>query len=250
MPARCDQESVPVLHRLLPAVLGKRLLMFVLLCVVAGASHAAGVIQFGGILPSGAVLQKRLDNLTDMKFRHMVRQHTDYSCGAASLATILRYAYGLNINENTVLYGMLGVSNPQLVRTKGFSLLDMKNYLAQLGYRGRGYRVNLERLHELSVPTIVLINVNGYNHFVVLKRVFDGHVYIADPALGNRRYTVDKFLAMWPSRVIFAVIGPGFDRHTPLLSTNMISAKALHERSGEVPTAELLGFGFTRADLF
>lgn len=247
---RCDQEPAAVRQIPLPGVLAKRFLILVLLWGVAGVTQAAGVIQFGDILPSGAVLQKRLDNFTDMKFRHMVRQHTDYSCGAASLATILRYAYGLNINENTVLYGMLGVSDPALVRTKGFSLLDMKNYLAQLGYRGRGYRVDLERLHELSVPTIVLINVNGYNHFVVLKRLFEGHVYVADPALGNRRYTVGKFLAMWPSRVIFAVIGPGFDRQTPLLSTHMISAKALHERSGEVPTAELLGFGFTRADLF
>ncbi len=231
----------------------RRALLMSLLWVfsgVVGLTAQAADVRFGGILPDGALLTQKIQSMTDLKFQNVIRQHYDFSCGAASLATILRYGYGLNITENTVLYGMLGVSNPELVRTKGFSLLDMKNYLAELGYRGRGYRVDLERLNELSVPTIVLINVNGFNHFVVLKRVLDGYVYIADPALGNRRYRLDRFFEMWPSRVIFAVIGPGFDRHTALLSTETVSARALQERSGEVPRAELLGFGFTHADLF
>lgn len=249
MQTRCDRDRVCNLLK----VSVRQLLLVTSIGLFSGVfclTTQAAEVRFGGILPSGAMLTQRMESMTDMKFQHVVRQHYDFSCGAASLATILRYAYGLNITENTVLYGMLGISNPALVRTKGFSLLDMKNYLTELGYRGRGYRVDLERLNELSVPTVVLINVNGYNHFVVLKRVLDGYVYIADPALGNRRYRLDRFFEIWPSRVIFAVIGPGFDRHTPLLSTDMISARALQQRSGAVPQAELLGFGFTHADLF
>ena len=92
-------------------------------CVTA---HAAD-IRFGGILPDGSMLTQRMQSMTDLKFQNVIRQHYDFSCGAAALATILHYAYGLNITENTVLYGMLGVANPGLVRTKGFSLLDMKN---------------------------------------------------------------------------------------------------------------------------
>lgn len=249
MPTRFERESAysPRWRVIRRALLLS--LLWMLGCVTCVTAHAAD-IRFGGILPDGSMLTQRMQSMTDLKFQNVIRQHYDFSCGAAALATILHYAYGLNITENTVLYGMLGVANPELVRTKGFSLLDMKNYLTALGYRGRGYRVDLERLNELSVPTIVLINVNGYNHFVVLKRVLDGYVYIADPALGNRRYRLDRFFEMWPSRVIFAVIGPGFDRHTALLRTDTLSAKALQERAGEVPKAELLGFGFTHADLF
>jgi len=211
----------------------------------------AAEIRFGDILPSGAILTKPVISMQERRYLNVVRQKYDFSCGAAALATILRYAYGLRIGEDTVLSGMMGVANPEIVRTRGFSLLDMKRYLAELGYRGRGYRIDLERLGSIHVPTIVLMNVNGYNHFVVLKSVSDGYVHIADPALGNRRYPLAKFIASWPSRTIFAVIGPGFDRHTVLLDpTDIPSAKSLQQRSGSVPKAELLDFGFTHADLF
>lgn len=211
----------------------------------------AAEVRFGDILPSGAILTKPVISMQERRYLNVVRQQYDFSCGAAALATILRYGYGVRIGEDTVLSGMMGVANPELVRTRGFSLLDMKQYLAELGYRGRGYRIDLERLGSIHVPTIVLMNVNGYNHFVVLKSVSDGYVHIADPALGNRRYPLAKFLASWPSRTIFAVIGPGFDRQTALLDrTDIPSAKYLQERSGGVPKAELLDFGFTHADLF
>ncbi|ANJ66942.1 peptidase [Halothiobacillus diazotrophicus] len=218
---------------------------------MVGAPARAAEIRFGDILPNGAILTKPVISMQERRYLNVVRQQYDFSCGAAALATILRYAYGLRLGEETVLSGMLGVANPELVRTRGFSLLDMKEYLAELGYRGRGYRIDLARLESIHVPTIVLMNVNGYNHFVVLKSVSDGYVHIADPALGNRRYPLAKFLETWPSRTIFAVIGPGFDRHTALLdATDIPSAKNLQERSGGVPKAELLDFGFTHADLF
>lgn len=223
------------------------------LCGMALLPAGAGAadIRFGGILPSGGMLTKPVISMQENRYQHVVRQRYDYSCGAASLATLLRYAYGLEIGEDTVLSGMLGVSDPALVRARGFSLLDMKRYLAELGYRGRGYRIDLRRLKTINVPTIVLMDVNGYKHFVVLKHARDGYVHIADPALGNRRYPLEKFLTQWPSRTVFAVIGPGFNRQTALLdSTHVPSAGRLMQRSGGVPRTELLDFGFTHADLF
>ena len=215
------------------------------------ANARAAEVRFGGILPSGAVLTKPVISMQEKRYQHIVRQRYDFSCGSAALATLLRYAYGLKIGEDTVLAGMMGVAEPKVVRERGFSLLDMKHYLAELGYRGRGYRIDLRRLGSINVPTIVLMDVNGYKHFVVLKNASDGYVHIADPALGNRRYPLATFLKNWPSRTIFAVIGPGFDRHTALLdSTDVPSARRLHQRSGIVPKAEMLDFGFTHADLF
>ncbi|MFP4640129.1 MAG: C39 family peptidase [Guyparkeria sp.] len=216
------------------------------------ASPAFGsTVKFGAVLPHGQMMDVPIVSMQERRYLNLVRQEYDFSCGAASLATLLRYAYGLRLDEETVLAGMMGVADQQEVRARGFSLLEMKRYLERLGYRGRGYRIDLERLETVNVPTIALMNVDGYHHFVVVKHARDGYVHVADPALGNRRYSFDEFIASWPSRTVFAVIGPGFDRHTALLeSTDIPSSGDLHRRSGEVPTADLLEFGFKHADFF
>ena len=128
-------------------------------------------------------------------------------CGAASLATILRYAYRLEADEDTVIEGMLALADPEIVRERGFSLLDIKRYVESLGMRGRGYRVDESRLRTLRVPGLVLMDVRGFRHFVVLKQVDGDTVELADPILGNRSIPFAEFVKQWPSRAVFVVIG-------------------------------------------
>ena len=73
--------------------------------------------------------------------------------------------------------------------------------------RGRGYRVDEERLKSLRVPGLVLMDVRGFRHFVVLKQVRDDVAEIGDPILGNRAIPLDEFVRAWPSRAVFVVIG-------------------------------------------
>lgn len=215
------------------------------------APVGAADIGFSGVLPNGAVYTTPVESMIEGRFRHLVRQQTDYSCGAASLATILKYAYHLDADEATVIEGMLNISDPELVAQRGFSLLDIKRYVESLGMRGRGYRVDEERLRSLRVPGIVLMDVNGFRHFVVLKQVIDDRVEVGDPILGNRSVAVEEFLASWPSRAVFVVIGSDFDRNTVLLEPmQRPSARTLLARQAPITDAELLDFGFTHADLF
>ena len=148
---------------------------------------------------------------------------------------------------DTVLHTLNGF----LCAAIGFSLLDIKRYVESLGMRGRGYRVNEEKLRSLRVPSLVLMDVNGFRHFVVLKQVRDELVEIGDPILGNRVVPLPEFLDAWPSRAVFVVIGSDFDRNTVLLEpTTRPSARALYARQGPLTDAELLDFGFSHADLF
>jgi uncharacterized protein len=212
----------------------------------------AGDVSFAGVLPNGAQYTTHVNSMQDLHFANVVRQHTDYSCGAAAVATILRYGYHLDVDENTVIDGMLGVADPVLVRQRGFSMLDIKHYVELLGLRGRGYRVDASRLRTLRVPVIVLMDVRGYRHFVVLKQVHDDQVELADSILGNRTMPLNDFMKAWPSHVLFVVIGSDFDRNTVLLQpVDKPSARSLFERqgSGAITEAELLDFGFTHADL-
>ena len=80
---------------------------------------SAAAATAGQPVPNGAVLTQRVESMQERRFRNVVRQHTDYSCGAAALATILRYAYHLEADEGTVIEGMMGVSDPQLVHQRG-----------------------------------------------------------------------------------------------------------------------------------
>ncbi len=219
------------------------------LLVPAGAH--AGQPQFSGVLPNGALYTHEVASMREQRFEHIVRQQTDYSCGAAALATIFRYAYHLQTDEPTVIQGMMRVADEDIVKQRGFSLLDIKHYVESLGMRGRGYRVDEARLRSLRVPGIVLMDVGGYRHFVVLKQVVDDRVELADPILGNRSLTLPDFLASWPSHAVFIVIGSDFDRNTVLLQPmQRPSAKALLAQQLPISDADLLDFGFTHADLF
>ncbi|WP_305804712.1 C39 family peptidase [Stenotrophomonas sp. YIM B06876] len=231
-----------------------RIVVVPLLAMLAYAGPVrAGDVGFSGVLPNGAIYTQKIESMQERRFRNLVRQHTDYSCGAAALATILRYAYHLDADENTVIQGMMAVADPALVQQRGFSLLDIKRYVESMGMRGRGYRINEERLRSLRVPGLVLMDVRGFRHFVVLKQVRDDMAEVADPILGNRVIPLKDFLAAWPSRAVFVVIGSDFDRNTVLLQpSEKPSARALYARQGQGPItdAELVDFGFTHADLF
>ncbi|MGH7905577.1 MAG: C39 family peptidase [Candidatus Binataceae bacterium] len=172
-----------------------------------------------GVLPGGAAIFPHMSTFRDQRFVHVVRQEHDFSCGAAALATILKYAYGMDVTENGVFRAMYAVSNQTLVRERGFSLLDLSRYLATIGMRGAGYRIPPEALYQIKVPVIVLLNIGGYEHFVVMRRAVKGRgVYVADPALGNRRVSRQVFLKEWQFDVIFAVIGKKYDPENPLVT--------------------------------
>lgn len=210
----------------------------------------AGIVQIPGVV-SGTLMTKDVQSIRERRYENLVEQRTDFSCGAASLATILRYAYEFSdTTETEVLSGMLMLADIELVQQQGFSLLDMKNYVESLGLRGRGYEVTPETLDEVSIPVIVLLDLDGYKHFVVMKKASDDRVYVGDPALGNRVMSRDDFMAAW-NNIIFAIVGEGYDRYTALLDPRQpLSAHRMRDVFSPVSREQLVDFGFRHSDLF
>ncbi len=226
-------------------------LLFAAFGIFQAPSAIAGDILFSGVAASGGLYSSQVVSMNEAKYKNLVRQNTDYSCGAAALATILKYAYGLDANERIVMEGMLESGDPDIVRRKGFSMLDMKHYVESLGLRGRGYRLSETRLKTLRIPVVVLMDINGYKHFSVLKRISNGEAFLADPVLGNKRMSFDEFRRAWSNRVVFAVIGSGFVRDTPLLEIPFkLTSSHWMRNNSPLADAELMDFGFTHADLF
>ncbi|MHC8411101.1 C39 family peptidase [Pseudomonas sp. Hz4] len=225
-----------------------RIIALAFLLCVASVSEAAQIPI--SVLPGGAVVFKPIQSVRERKFADLVQQKTDFSCGAAALATILRQAYWLDVNEEQLIEGMLSQSDQDLVRVQGFSMLDMKRYVESIGMRARGYRVAPETLSEIRIPVVVLMDIRGYKHFVVMQRVDKGWVYIGDPVLGHKRYKVDDFVKGW-NGIIFAIIGQGYDKTNALLEPPMpLTARNKINAITPVPDAELLDFGFIRSDFF
>jgi predicted double-glycine peptidase len=171
------------------------------------------------------------------KFDGMVRQQTDFSCGAAALATIFIHAYGKQTNERQVLLNMLKIADPALVREKGFSLLDMKKYVRATGMTGEGFEVPFAALRELKVPGIVLLNSRGYKHFVVIRKAGDDYVQLADPALGNRLISRGQFEREW-NGIVFVVLGDGYVENNGLKNPPPpLSARRLFDQRSPVGDA-------------
>jgi predicted double-glycine peptidase len=180
----------------------------------AGAAHAgatrdsAPALHVGHMVPGAPGVAVRIKSMRDLRYTNMVRQQRDFTCGAAALATVLQQMYGRATTEQEIIQDMLANTDANLVRERGFSLLDMKNYLERVGLRGRGYRIDGNTLLTLKIPVIALQTTRGYAHFVVVKRVDGDMVYIADPALGHRQMRLDEFVAGW-NGIVFAVLGDG-----------------------------------------
>lgn len=221
-----------------------------LVCALISTSSLAATINMTGIVPGVGGASKNVISLAERRFIGVEQQQTDFSCGAASVATILKYSYNIPTNEKWVMDGMLAMADPEQVAQYGFSMLDMKNYVEMLGMQARGFRVTGENISQLKIPSIVLLDIKGFHHFVVLKKIDnEQRVYLADPALGNKIISMDEFLAGW-NNIVLAIVGQGYDKYSVLANpAPPLTARSRDGRFVPVSDAALMEFGFNYKDL-
>jgi predicted double-glycine peptidase len=154
--------------------------------------------------------EKDVRSLRELRRENVVRQAWDLSCGAAALSTLLTFHVGDPVSEAEIIRSVLRVSDPVRIRARrGFSLLDLKRFAVSRGHQADGYgKLDLPHLVRMA-PAIVPTRIGGYNHFVVFRGLDGDRVLLADPAFGNRTMTVERFVAMWPSRIAFVVTPAG-----------------------------------------
>lgn len=156
-------------------------------------------------LPGVGAVGVSVQSIKERVFRNTVRQRYDFSCGSAALATLLTYHYAEPTTEEQAFKAMFADGDQERIMKLGFSMADMKRYLARLGFEANGYRVPFGKLAELGVPAIVLLNHQGYRHFVVVKGMDADRVLVGDPALGTRALPRKEFEKMW-SGVLFVIL--------------------------------------------
>ncbi len=123
----------------------------------------------------------------------IVKQNLDFSCGAASIATLLNNFYGQQLTEQEILVRM----NKTELRA---SFDDMQQVMPQLGFEAKGYALPFEQLAQLKIPVIVYLKYRKNDHFSVLRGINGNTVLLADPSLGNMSLSREQFLAAWKTR--------------------------------------------------
>lgn len=175
---------------------------------------------------------KPVRSLLEFRRKNVVMQEWDLSCGAAALTTLLRYQHGLDLTEKTVASSLVKrqeyIDNPDLLRVKqGFSLLDLKRYVDNLGYSGNGYgRLDLNNLIKLA-PLLVPVRLEGYNHFVVFRGVAGKRVLLADPAWGNRIMSKQRFMDAWMNLPDLGRVGFSVQAENPKPELNVLAPTEL-----------------------
>jgi len=139
----------------------------------------------------------RVVSLREARFQTIILQQYDYSCGSAAVASLLTYHYGRPSKEEDVFKSMFATGDQEKIQREGFSLLDMKTHLARQGLNADGFKVSLDRIAELGVPVITLINTGGYRHFVIVKGMDNDEILLGDPAQGVLIVKKDRFQAAW-----------------------------------------------------
>lgn len=162
---------------------------------------------------AGANYRIQVMSWWEIPYRTVVRQKYDFSCGSAALATLLTFHYERPTPEKATFTEMWKNGDKETIRKVGFSMFEMKTYLSSLGLRAEGYRVGREGLAKMNRPAIVLVDLKGFKHFVVVKGVRRGRVLVGDPMLGLTEYDIEDFAKIWNGIALMVVAKESDEPH-------------------------------------
>lgn len=120
-------------------------------------------------------------------FPHYI-QHDAMDCGPTCLRMVAAF-YGKH-------YSLEGLREKSFITREGVSMLGISEAAEKIGFRSICVQVGYEKLQEAPLPCIIHWN---QQHFVVVYKLNDKHVWVADPGAGKLKYTKEEFCNCWLS---------------------------------------------------
>ena len=181
-------------------------------------------------------LEESIDDMIEEKQKDtngVVMANDNYSCGPASLATALN-RYGLNLSLNEVSKH----TNTSLNGTTMQSLIDTAKYY---GFSAYGVEIDTKCLKENN---IVHLNINGCEHWTVINKLTDTHVFLADSTEGNINLTIDDFNTYFSKKAIVLSLKDSIDLKEELISNqiNILSNEQCMKISGKGLKKKVIGY--------
>jgi predicted double-glycine peptidase len=157
-------------------------------------------------------VQLKVRNYIQIKRQNIVMQQRDFSCGAASLATVVKYYWGDDVDEDLFLRALDQILTDEEIQDRienGLAMTDLRKAAVAAGYQAVVGKTSFEKLSEAKVPLVVGISPGGHDHFVVYRGTDWSWVYVADPIRGNVRMTVADFRKQWQENAVLVIHKPG-----------------------------------------
>ncbi|OOF71179.1 hypothetical protein BKG89_01340 [Rodentibacter caecimuris] len=144
---------------------------------------------------SSYALAKDITSYNEIRNFNVIRQTKDNSCGAAALATILKYKFNIhNVNEEIILSKM---KNPD----KEASFFELKKISNIFNINAIGLALTINELLNIKKPVIAYVNTTLNNdHFVIINGFNKNTILISDPAVGNYSLSISDFEKIWSLR--------------------------------------------------
>nr|WP_233742341.1 cysteine peptidase family C39 domain-containing protein [Mycoplasmopsis agalactiae] len=131
------------------------------------------------------------------------KQEDQRDCGLHVLSYLINYYHHKEVDVN---YLKINCSYGK----DGISLFNLKSIASENGLKLDSYSGEFDALASLSkqdLPLILLLNRNGYSHYVVLLKIKGSKFYIQDPELGKLVKMDEKVLKEQYANVI-ALVSP------------------------------------------
>ena len=170
-----------------------KIVIAVIACLLTGCASAGTDASAGGTPPPFQTWQA-------LRFASVVRQQTDFTCGAASLSTISEHYFKRPITEAQFTQTMHARYTDEVWREKekdGLSLLDMKLAAEKLGFKAEGVKMTIDDALDLQGPIIIHLDKGYVKHFSVLRGIRGDRAYLSDPVIGNVRIPLYRLAEQW-----------------------------------------------------
>jgi len=140
-----------------------------------------------------------------MKY-YCIKQHDMTDCGAACLATISRQN-GLKLSISTIRE-IAGTDK------QGTNVFGMVKAAEKLGFTAKGVKGDKEAFFsEYPLPCIAHVVKDGsLLHYLVIHKITERYVIVADPAIGIVKYVPDEFFKIWSGVLILIVPTAQFEK--------------------------------------
>lgn len=127
-----------------------------------------------------------------MKKYHCIKQHDYKDCGCACLAAICK-TYGLK-------YPISKIREVAGTDKEGTSALGVIKASEQLGFAAKGVKSNKPEdiFGEIPLPAIAHVVIdNTMLHYIVIHKISEKEIIVADPAKGIVKYRPHDFFNIW-----------------------------------------------------
>lgn len=131
---------------------------------------------------------RRPRSFTARKFDGVIGQTADFTCGAASVATILTFYWNRPTSEIEVLNLIRSRYTDEQWKSRegnGVSFDDLIFAAGKLRFEAAGAELSIDDLPKLAAPVILHLDKGKFQHFSVLRKAASDVFYMADSIVGQ-----------------------------------------------------------------